>query len=141
MIYIRDEFHLNDFQYSFVISIINVIAVFGSAVSAVVSDKYGRTRTLFTASILFFIGNFLMASCPNYAVLLLGRIFCGFGVGTGLAIDPLYISEMSPARYRGGLVSLSEMSVNIGITLGFLFDFIFSFLPVNIGWRMMLAMG
>lgn len=141
MIYIRDEFDLNDFEYSFVIAILNMMAILGAAVSAVVSDKYGRTRTLFTASIFFFIGNFLMAASPNYALLLLGRIFCGFGVGTGLAIDPLYISEMSPARYRGGLVSLSEMSINIGITLGFVFDWIFSYLPDPIAWRMMLAMG
>jgi len=141
MIYIRDEYNLSDFEYSFVISILNMMAILGAAVSAVVSDRYGRTKTLFTASILFFIGNLLMAASTNYAILLIGRIFCGFGVGTGLAIDPLYISEMSPARYRGGLVSLSEMSINIGITLGFLFDYIFSFLPVNVAWRMMLAVG
>jgi len=141
MIYIRDEYSLSDFEYSFIIAILSIMAILGAAVSAVVSDTYGRTRTLFTSSIFFFIGNFLMAASTNYDLLLIGRIFCGFGVGTGLAIDPLYISEMSPARYRGSLVSLSEMSINIGITFGFFFDWIFSFLPVHLAWRMMLAMG
>lgn len=47
-----------------------------------------------------------------------GRAFVGLGVGLGLSIDPLYISEVSPPSHRGHLVSFSEIAINFGIVLG-----------------------
>ena len=34
-------------------------------------------------------------------------------------VDPVYISEISPAKYRGYLVTWSEIAINTGIVLGF----------------------
>ena len=53
---------------------------------------------------LFMTGAMIMASARRFGGLLMGRLITGFGVGTGLAIDPLYISEISPPMYRGALV-------------------------------------
>lgn len=49
---------------------------------------------------------------------MVGRVFVGIGVGLGLSIDPLYISEVSPPSHRGHLVSFSEIAINFGIMLG-----------------------
>jgi MFS family permease len=47
-------------------------------------------------------------TCANgYGLLMAGRVFVGLGVGFGLAIDPLYIAEVSPAAHRGELVTWS----------------------------------
>ena len=67
--------------------------------------------------------------------------FVGIGVGFGLAIDPLYISEMSPAAHRGQLVTWSEMAINVGIVLGFLTGLVFYNVGDALEWRLMFGMG
>ena len=37
----------------------------------------------------------------SFALAMFGRVFVGVGVGLGLAIDPLYISELSPPEVNG----------------------------------------
>ena len=62
-----------------------------------------------------------MAS-QDFITAMLGRVLIGLGVGLGLAIDPLYISEMSPPPFRGSLVSYSECMIGLGITMGYIAD-------------------
>jgi len=96
---------------------------------------------LATAAFVFLVGNAICALANGYWTLVLGRIFAGLGVGLGNAIDPLYISEISPWRYRGGLVSSSEVSINVGVTLGYISNLAFSFVDDNIAWRLMMGAG
>jgi len=72
---------------------------------------------------------------------MIGRIFVGIGIGVGLAIDPIYISEISPASHRGSLVTWSEISTNIGILLGFIASYAFYPVPEETAWRLMFASG
>ena len=86
-----------------------------------VSDMLGRTRTLAAASLLFLVpphashcsqpawqvGNGVMAIASGMTLLMLGRCITGIGVGCGLSIDPLYISEISPPQHRGKMVTFS----------------------------------
>lgn len=37
----------------------------------------------------------------------------------GIKVDPVYISEIAPAKHRGYLVTWSEIAINAGIVLGF----------------------
>jgi sugar porter (SP) family MFS transporter len=43
------------------------------------------------------------------------RILGGFGIGIASAISPIYISEISPASYRGRLVTLNQLNIVVGI--------------------------
>ncbi len=52
------------------------------------------------AAVSFIIGVIIQATALNYATLMVGRAFVGIGVGSGLAIDPVYIAEISPAAHR-----------------------------------------
>jgi MFS family permease len=65
----------------------------------------------------------------------------GFGIGVGLAIDPLYIAEVSPSVFRGKLVSMSEIAINVGILLGMAADYSFLTLPDGMNWKIMLGLG
>ena len=47
----------------------------------------------------------------NLAVLVLGRVFLGFGVGYGNQTVTLYNTEMAPARYRGAMNILFQVSL------------------------------
>eukprot|EP00918_Siedleckia_nematoides_P054729 GHVU01119583.1.p1 GENE.GHVU01119583.1~~GHVU01119583.1.p1 ORF type:complete len:220 (+),score=26.00 GHVU01119583.1:549-1208(+) len=56
-------------------------AAMGSLVAGVLSDRFGRRLTLAASDVCFILGSALMGLGSTYAVLLLGRIFVGVGVG------------------------------------------------------------
>ena len=131
-------FHQTTVQTETSVGILNVAALPGIFASQAVSDRFGRTRTLAFASLLFCAGSFTMASAHSFGVLVIGRILVGVGLGFGLSIDPLYIAEVAPPKYRGFFVSWSEFAINAGILLGFVSAYVFS---AEKSWRFMFAAG
>lgn len=74
---------------------------------------------------------------------MLFRIHCGVGAGAGVGflscIVPMYISEMSPARVRGTLVSLQQLMLTLGILIAFIVN---SFTETSeTGWRISLGLS
>lgn len=63
----------------------------------------------------------------------------GIGVGYALMIASLYTAELSPAMTRGFLTSLPEVFITLGILLGYIINYALTSLPLNLGWRLMLA--
>ena len=51
---------------------------------------------------------------PTFAVLLLGRVLAGVGIGFVGVAGPIYLVEMSPAAHRGTLVTANEIFVCVG---------------------------
>jgi len=121
---------------------LNFVSVIGAIIAGVLSDRFGRTKTMFITALLFLIGGIVLILSQNFTMIIIGRIITGLSVGVGLAVDPLYISEISPKEIRGGLVTASEFAINFGILLGFLCNYIFGFITNDsISWRLMLVMG
>lgn len=77
----------------------------------------------------------------NFGLAMSGRVLIGIGVGIGLSIDALYISEIAPPTHRGHLVSLTEVAINFGILLGFVADYAFLGVGPGLDWRLMLGLG
>ncbi|KAG6435540.1 hypothetical protein SASPL_100414 [Salvia splendens] len=70
----------------------------------------GRRPTIRLASVFFVVAALLSGLAPNKAVLIVGRILFGVGVGFGNESVPLFLSEVAPPHRRG--------AVNIMIALG-----------------------
>lgn len=101
-------------------------AIIGAAVGGWMNDRYGRRFGILVADFLFFIGAIIMAASPNPAILIVGRIFVGLGVGVASMTAPLYISEASPARVRGALVSTNGFLITGGQFLSYLINLAFT---------------
>ncbi|KAK1292019.1 Sugar transport protein 7 [Acorus calamus] len=80
-----------------------------------VTRNYGRRASIICGGISFLIGATLNASAMNLAMLLLGRIMLGVGIGFGNQAVPLYLSEMAPAHLRGGLNMMFQLATTLGI--------------------------
>ncbi|GFQ00016.1 inositol transporter 4 [Phtheirospermum japonicum] len=72
-------------------------------------------------------------------MIILGRIFVGLGVGMASMTSPLYISEASPARIRGALVSTNGLLITGGQFLSYLINLAFTKAPGT--WRWMLGVA
>ena len=97
--------------------------------------------TFLIASGSFLFGSIIQAVSTTFPILLFGRIFIGLGVGVGLAVNPLYIAEVTPAAHRGEMVTWSEIGMNVGLVLGFATGIVFANLTDDGEWRTMFALG
>lgn len=138
---IKKQLHLNDVEVEVLVGIINLYSLLGSAVAGRTSDWVGRRYTMVIAGAIFFVGAILMAFAFNYAFLMFGRFVAGIGVGYALMIAPVYTAEVSPASARGFLTSFPEVFINFGVLLGYVSNYVFNKLPINLGWRFMLGIG
>ncbi|KAJ0597460.1 putative major facilitator, sugar transporter, major facilitator superfamily [Helianthus annuus] len=142
LLYIRDDFESVDKKTVLQESIVSMAvagAIIGAAFGGWLNDRFGRRFALLFADFLFFIGAVLMAAAPNPSVLIMGRIFVGFGVGMASMTAPLYISEASPAKVRGALVSTNGFLITGGQFLSYLINLAFTKAPGT--WRWMLGVA
>jgi len=136
-----DDMNWEVWQQEVFVGCLGILSIFGALSAGVISDKFGRRFTFTVAGILFIIGTILSVSVPIFSVIMSGRVLVGLGIGLGLAIDPMYISEISPASHRGTLVAFSEIADNLGILLGYVADYALYRLPMGLNWRLMLGLG
>lgn len=141
LLYIRDDFKLDKktVLQETIVSMAIAGAIIGAAIGGWFNDRFGRRTTILIADFLFFIGAVIMAAAPNPALLIVGRVFVGFGVGMASMTSPLYISEASPAKVRGALVSTNGFLITGGQFLSYLINLAFTKVPGT--WRWMLGVA
>ncbi|KAI3450413.1 hypothetical protein Pfo_007078 [Paulownia fortunei] len=100
--------------------------------------KFGRKRTMQMAAAFFLVGVVLNAAAVDLYMLIAGRICLGAGIGFGNQAVPLFISEIAPAKYRGGLNVCFQMLITVGILIANVVNYFTSKLHTY-GWRISLV--
>ncbi|KAI3948903.1 hypothetical protein MKX01_022317 [Papaver californicum] len=98
-----------------VVSIFIAGAFIGSISSGSLVDKLGCRRTLQFDTIPLILGAIISAQAHSLDEILLGRFLVGLGIGVNTVLVPIYISEISPTRYRGSLGALCQIGTCLGI--------------------------
>jgi len=62
---------------------------------------------------------FQAAADGHIALMYVGRLIAGFGVGKASMVTPLYISENAPRAIRGGLTGIYQLFIATGTMLAF----------------------
>lgn len=86
------------------------------AASHVTRNK-GRRASILVGSVSFFMGGIVNAFAKNIAMLIIGRVLLGFGIGFGNQAVPLYLSEMAPSKIRGAVNQLFQLATCLGILI------------------------
>ncbi len=89
----------------------------GSIVSGSLTQRYGRKKLLLLSALLFGVSSILTGLSSTFMAFIIWRILGGVAIGIASNVSPTYIAEMSPAQWRGRLVSLNQMTIVIGILL------------------------
>ena len=89
----------------------------GAMLAGGLSDKFGRKRLLIVAALLFAVTSIGNGLAPTFTLFVAWRILGGVAIGLASSLSPMYISEVAPARMRGKLVSVNQLTIVIGILL------------------------
>lgn len=141
IIFIHEDLQITEVQEEVLVGCLSIVSLVGSLAGGRTSDAIGRKWGLAIGAIVFQVGGFIMTIAPSFLILMIGRLLAGIGIGFGAPIVGVYIAEISPAILRGFLTSFPEILINVGILLGYISNYLFSGLPTNINWRVMLALG
>jgi len=87
----------------------------GSILSGVASGRLGRKKLLIFSAILFAVSSVLTGWAQTFASFVSWRIAGGMAIGVASNASPIYIAEVSPAPWRGRMVSLNQLTIVIGI--------------------------
>jgi len=136
-----EDLGVSDAQIEVLSGAINIYSLVGALLAGWTSDRLGRRLTIVLTNGFFLAGPLVMSLAGGYAALMAGRLVAGIGVGYALVIAPVYTAEVSPASSRGFLTSFPEVFINFGILLGYVSNYAFSRLRLQLGWRLMLGVG
>ncbi|KAL7142732.1 hypothetical protein ABFS83_08G143700 [Erythranthe nasuta] len=114
-------------------------ALVSSLVASTVTRKLGRKLSMLFGGVLFCVGALINGLAQNVAMLIVGRIFLGFGIGFANQSVPLYLSEMAPYKFRGALNIGFQLSITIGILAASILNYGFAKIKGGWGWRLSLG--
>ncbi|KAJ5666810.1 Major facilitator-type transporter ecdD [Penicillium macrosclerotiorum] len=100
---------------SLITSILSAGTFFGALIGGGLSERIGRRITIMLSCLIFAIGVAVQVGTENVGGLVAGRAIAGLGVGGVSATVILYVSEISPRKVRGLLVSVYQWAITIGL--------------------------
>lgn len=87
-------------------------------------------------ALLFLVSAIGSGLATNLTSFIIYRIIGGIAVGGASVLSPTYISEITPAKYRGRFTITFQMAIVIGILLAFFSDYLLLGVGEN-NWRWM----
>lgn len=117
---LQQQFHLSAKMHGWVVSSALVGCLLGSAVAGAISDRFGRKKVLLLAAVLFAVCAIGSAIPREPWHLVVARLIGGVGIGIASMLSPMYIAEIAPSKLRGGLITLSQLAITIGILVAYL---------------------
>ncbi|KAI3418630.1 uncharacterized protein J3R85_013575 [Psidium guajava] len=118
-----------------------IAAFVASFAASVITRVYGRKISMFLGGLAFLIGAILNGIAMNIALLIIGRLLLGVGVGFANQSVPVYLSEMAPAKIRGALNIGFQMAITIGILVANFVNYGTAKIEGGWGWRVSLALA
>ncbi|KAK3182351.1 hypothetical protein K4F52_006354 [Lecanicillium sp. MT-2017a] len=106
------NFSLSSHEKSLMTSILSLGTFLGALVAGDVADWIGRRPTIIVGCAVFCAGCILQVSGTNQlALMVMGRLIAGIGVGFNSAVVILYMSEIAPRKIRGALVAGYQLCI------------------------------
>jgi MFS transporter, SP family, arabinose:H+ symporter len=137
--YIQPYFGWSELQLGWGVSSLLVGAVIGAFGSGAFTDRYGRKKILIIVALFFAVSCAATALAKTSIGFILARLFGGLAVGAASVLSPMYVAEVSPARKRGRLVAIYQLTIVLGILISYTINYWLH--DVDNNWRWMFATG
>jgi MFS transporter, SP family, arabinose:H+ symporter len=129
---VEKQFSFSKAELGFYVSCVLWACAVGAAIAGPLADAVGRKKTLMLASLMILASAVWSGLAAGPLHLIGARLLGGLGIGSATMVCPLYISEISPERQRGRMVTLFQFTITIGIVMCVFANWgIFSFAEAN----------
>src|SRR6202789_1836550 len=127
---------LSDYGKGWTVAIALIGTVIGALGAGVIGQKLGGRETLRLTAMLYVLSAIGSALAWNWPSLMVFRLIGGLGIGASSVLGPVYIAELSPAKWRGRLVGAFQFNVVFGILVAYTSNFIIRLLHLGaMEWR------
>jgi len=121
---VKTFYHLAPFWEGFTVASALIGTVIGSMLAGIPGDRYGRRTSLGVMAVLYVVSALGCAFAWSWYALVFFRFIGGLGIGGSSVLGPMYIAEISPAKWRGRLVGFFQFNVVFGILLAYLSNYV-----------------
>lgn len=139
LLFIEKDFVVSTELKEMIVSSVLLGAMIASPISGRLTDQFGRRKLMLITAGLFIAGTMIASLAINVYGIIAGRLLIGFAIGMGSYTAPLYIAEIAPFELRGGLVTLNQLAITIGILCSYLINYAFT--NTEGSWRWMFGIG
>ncbi|EFN72020.1 Glucose transporter type 1 [Camponotus floridanus] len=140
--------------YSVAVSIFAIGGMVGGFSGGTIANRFGRLTLAFCFlnrrkgglllnNVLGIVGACLMGFtklAESYEMLFFGRFIIGVNCGLNTSLVPMYISEIAPLNLRGGLGTVNQLAVTVGLLVSQVLG-IEQILGTNEGWPVLLGLA
>ncbi len=116
---LREIYNLSPWYLGVTVAMALWGTVIGAMTAGVPGDKYGRRDSLRLMAVLYLVSALGCAFAWDWYSLLFFRFIGGLGIGGSSVLGPMYIAEISPAKWRGRLVGFFQFNVVFGVLLAY----------------------
>jgi sugar porter (SP) family MFS transporter len=108
----------------FTVAIGLVGTVIGALGAGQIGQRLGSRETLRLTAVLYVVSAVGCAFAWSWPVFLVFRLIGGLGIGASSVLGPVYIAELSPAKWRGRFVALFQFNVVFGIMVAYMSNYV-----------------
>uniref|UniRef100_A0A7S4VNA1 Hexose transporter 1 n=1 Tax=Alexandrium monilatum TaxID=311494 RepID=A0A7S4VNA1_9DINO len=136
---VTHDLRLSSWQSAWAMGILQFMMALGAPLGGWLADKIGRLPALLVSYLAMISGSVIMGCSQSFGELLLGRSIQAIGMGAGMGVSVIYMTEVAPAAIRGQLPSLEDLFLVSGMAFAYLGNSTLQGVPE--GWRWMLGLG
>jgi len=103
---LQAAFHYDSVGTGFNVASLLLGCAAGAFIAGWLADKFGRRSILIVASLCFATSALGAGLARDSLEFIVARVLGGLAVGAASVLAPAYISEVTPAKYRGTLSSI-----------------------------------
>jgi len=121
---LQKAFHSNSIGTGFNVACMLLGCAIGAFIAGWLADKLGRRTILIISSLCFTVSALGAGIAATSGQFIFVRVLGGLAVGAASVLAPAYISEVTPAKYRGRLSSIQQIAIIGGLTASFFSNYI-----------------
>ena len=110
---IQQVYALSDFAHGFTIATALIGTIIGALFCGKPAERWGRKRTLIAIAVLYLVSAVGSGAIVNWWSFMFFRFIGGLAVGASSVVGPMYVAEISPAKWRGRFVCFFQFNITI----------------------------
>lgn len=113
--YITQDFSLNSMQLGTAVSAPALGVLVALPFAGYICNRFGRKKAILLIAVLYLISALGSAFAPSYEALVAARFLGGLAFSS-ISLASMYIGEIAPPKWRGKLVSMTQINIVIGLS-------------------------